>query len=455
MPPPPPPAVISNDPSWFQNAAADVYGHKRSSDVAVIPSAAPAISATTASDSSLLRADDSMLKGRTPQPLVEESTIVALAALGSSKGSEGRKSDPKEVRRSSLASVLLGRRSPASPSRRTEPKRGSIGAALGLRPRQPSLPERAAPAQHRTAREGRRRSLRASLGLLRRRLSGRKPPGPPAPATPAGAAAAPAAEAGIAQPELVLCSVGDAAMAAPLALGAPFRVGARPVGGFRRAPVLGAPLTAYTACECFGCTVPVVVALLWAELAQHPTASADGSPDGLHKEGLFRIASDPKAQQAAERQIAKGRLRSGHTPEVLANLLKAFVRRVPNGLLGGVPLEAVAECTSAEGGARLLAALAPPERALLQWLVRVLVEVALRREHNKMGVSNLVLVFAPNLLGDPTCHVGKGGRLPLDPMLEFQRVTHTSNALHLLVTHAARAMRHDSGGPAPAPAVPP
>ena len=42
-------------------------------------------------------------------------------------------------------------------------------------------------------------------------------------------------------------------------------------------------------------------------------------------------------------------------------------------------------------------ALPPLERGLLQWLVRVMQETAKFRGHNKMGLRNLSVVFAPNL----------------------------------------------------------
>ena len=50
---------------------------------------------------------------------------------------------------------------------------------------------------------------------------------------------------------------------------------------------------------------------------------------------------------------------------------------------------------------RLLDELAPAERALLCWLVRVTYEAAALTEENKMNVRNLTLVLAPNLFGPP------------------------------------------------------
>ncbi len=65
-------------------------------------------------------------------------------------------------------------------------------------------------------------------------------------------------------------------------------------------------------------------------------------------------------------------------------------------------------------------ALPPLERGLLQWLVRVMQETAKFRGHNKMGLRNLSVVFAPNLSNIQTNN----------PIEDLAIIEQTANALH-------------------------
>ena len=69
-------------------------------------------------------------------------------------------------------------------------------------------------------------------------------------------------------------------------------------------------------------------------------------------------------------------------------------------MLGGVPVEALVAVGVSERRrdcAELLDTMQPRERALLEWLLRVILEVNFRREANKMTLRNLCVVWAPNL----------------------------------------------------------
>ena len=72
--------------------------------------------------------------------------------------------------------------------------------------------------------------------------------------------------------------------------------------------------------------VPAVVAALWVALNK--------TPHGLTTVGIFRLAADQKVAATVEKQLQKGCLADKHPPEVLAHLIKSFVRRLPGGLLG-------------------------------------------------------------------------------------------------------------------------
>lgn len=152
-----------------------------------------------------------------------------------------------------------------------------------------------------------------------------------------------------------------------------------------------------------------VLAALWSALV---------SSGGLRVLGIFRTAPDPRAALALEKQLAKGLHPPAAAPEALAHLLKSFLRRLPGGgLLGLVPRHLLGACatTAALGHAHprtpsplaahwsaavrtaaadtvhgcqaVLRQLGAQERAVLEWLVRVIVEVAKERESNKVTTS--------------------------------------------------------------------
>ena len=185
-------------------------------------------------------------------------------------------------------------------------------------------------------------------------------------------------------------------------------------------------------------------------------------------QGIFRLAPDPNVALAVERELEKGCLQPGHPPEVLAHLIKSFMRRLPGGLLGRVPMEKIENCVNTEGALAMLECLAPHARSLLEWLVRVIVEVAEYKEENSMGLRNLTLVIAPNLLvtgpseggaGEPCKKKGtwisrkahghgaakknerESGRISgrvINPLEELANIESASNALYMLCNASVR-----------------
>ena len=82
--------------------------------------------------------------------------------------------------------------------------------------------------------------------------------------------------------------------------------------------------------------------------------------------------------------------------------------------------------------ALVLRELSRAQRHLLEWVVRVVVEVASRQEHNRMNVRNVILVLAPNLIAPDTALAAA------NPFDELFKVECASNLLHTL---AASSMR--------------
>lgn len=292
--------------------------------------------------------------------------------------------------------------------------------------------------------EASRQALAARIALVRGNTSnslatasqGSPPKQPSQPPQPPLAAKPPSPEFGI------RLASADAPPTLPsLQLGKAFKIGHK-----RGMSAFGAPLQDYATVTCYGCEVPTVIVMLWIGLVVS---------DGIAAQGIFRLAPDPKAALAAEKQLSKGCLQAGHPPEVLAHLMKSFLRRLPGGLLGRPSLDTISDCVDAEGYADLCHELTELERSLLEWLVRVVVEVAGRQDENKMTLRNLTLVIAPNLRNvsvqppaTPTHRTGgffgagtrKQPAAPAtcDPLEELMSVESTSTALHTL---AAASMR--------------
>ena len=183
---------------------------------------------------------------------------------------------------------------------------------------------------------------------------------------------------------------------------------------------------------------------------------------GLDHQGIFRLAPDPNAVLAAEKAIQKGQLPPHTCAEVLAHLIKSFLRRLPGSLFGRVPKELIDGCRDGPGYAALSERLSAHERALLEWLVRVICEVAKHKEKNLMGLRNLTLVIAPNLLVPapdvtdkpkskpmglvPGFRSAKGPRRgssspttpTANPVEELMNMEMVSNALHTLACSSMR-----------------
>ena len=169
--------------------------------------------------------------------------------------------------------------------------------------------------------------------------------------------------------------------------------------------------------------VPLLLVVLWTELVRR---------GGLETVGIFRTAPDAKAAQEAQRQLSKSSLKADCPPEALAHLIKYFLRTLPGrGLFGRVSESILERSHTTDGCRELLGALSTLERAILEWLVRVIVEVATRGATNKMNLRNLTLVLAPNLL------VPDSGSV-CNPMVELVAVERASNALHTLASASMR-----------------
>ena len=197
----------------------------------------------------------------------------------------------------------------------------------------------------------------------------------------------------------------------------------------------GAPLYECAMGMSYNCQVPRPLIELWKAIV--------ASPRGLSTEGIFRITPSAAECHTVEKELTSGKgvlsPTANYAPEVLAHLIKSFLRRLPApGLLGSIEIETIADCTSAAGCQSVLGAMRPLERALLEWLIRVILEVHDRAESNKMRLKNLSVVFAPNLWLIPLDMAMWPGK---DPREELRNVELVEQALHTLCTVAARSSK--------------
>lgn len=118
---------------------------------------------------------------------------------------------------------------------------------------------------------------------------------------------------------------------------------------------------------------------------------------------IFRESPSKADRDQAVRDINRGEFTpEAHDVRVLADLLKVWFRELPVPILHEIPpleMEPLARQHPAPVTARLvLERLAPVERAVVLWLADLLALVAAHEPQNHMGVDQLAIVIAPNLV---------------------------------------------------------
>ena len=198
--------------------------------------------------------------------------------------------------------------------------------------------------------------------------------------------------------------------------------------------VVGQELHAYAMCPCYGEPCPQVLVMSYVADLLSPAlmlwAGIVRTQGAIETEGIFRLAGDSALCAAAETSMAKGKLPANTPPECLAHLIKSFLRHLPTGILGKLPSDVITDCTTDEGCRQLMDALAPPERAVMSWIIRVAVEVSGHQATNKMDQRNLALVLAPNLFGPPNPSA--------NPMEELMLIKAATTTLMTLISAAER-----------------
>nr|CAD1822935.1 unnamed protein product [Ananas comosus var. bracteatus] len=134
---------------------------------------------------------------------------------------------------------------------------------------------------------------------------------------------------------------------------------------------------------------------------------------GLREEGIFRITAENSQEE----------------------LIKAWFRELPTGVLDSLPPEQVVQCQSEEDSARLARLLPPTKAALLDWAVNLMADVVQEEQTNKMNAHNVAMVFAPNMT-----------KLA-DPFTALMYAVQVMNFLKLLILRALRGRKESNSEP--------
>lgn len=144
---------------------------------------------------------------------------------------------------------------------------------------------------------------------------------------------------------------------------------------------------------------------------------------GIEEEGIFRLMKNLSRVEELRAAIASGQRINmlGDSPFDLASLLKAYTRvNVPNLL----DAEKIEQIVAANDATLYLSTLDPETREYVGFLGRVARNVASHQEKNRMDMSNLARVFAPNFFQHP------------DPLVEMKYIKATIEATKIILQSA-------------------
>ncbi|KAG7378203.1 hypothetical protein PHYPSEUDO_010425 [Phytophthora pseudosyringae] len=115
---------------------------------------------------------------------------------------------------------------------------------------------------------------------------------------------------------------------------------------------------------------------------------------------IFRESPSKADRDQAMRDINCGAFRGAkHDIRVLADLIKLWFRELPMPILHEIPAGEMERLASADSiYVEVLSLLGGLERSIILWLADLLAYVAEYQPHNHMGVDQLAIVIAPNLV---------------------------------------------------------
>mmetsp|Transcript_21586 Transcript_21586/g.52845 ORF Transcript_21586/g.52845 Transcript_21586/m.52845 type:complete len:501 (-) Transcript_21586:350-1852(-) len=118
---------------------------------------------------------------------------------------------------------------------------------------------------------------------------------------------------------------------------------------------------------------------------------------GLQSEGIFRLAPDQEECSRVKKQLDSASFESCSDINVIANLIKVWLREMPERLLTGANPIAMQDCKNEKEALDIISTISEPNQSILLWLLDMMIEVSEFHSENKMSPQNLAIVMAPNL----------------------------------------------------------
>ncbi|KAJ3413683.1 Protein fam13a [Chytridiales sp. JEL 0842] len=153
------------------------------------------------------------------------------------------------------------------------------------------------------------------------------------------------------------------------------------------------------------------------------------SPEALSTEGIFRLAGSMRLIKELREEIEKANAMEinrfeSDTIIAVAGLLKQFLRDVSDGLVPKKYFQGLIDAGSSVPKIRdVINSMTPIHRSSLEYLLRFLLKVASHSHENKMGIQNLVIVFAPNVFRCPSAPHGANKGYPEKYLVESMQAT--------------------------------
>ncbi|PON75475.1 Rho GTPase-activating protein [Parasponia andersonii] len=127
------------------------------------------------------------------------------------------------------------------------------------------------------------------------------------------------------------------------------------------------------------------------------------SGGGLQAEGIFRISGENSQEEKVRDALNKGLVPHEIDVYCLADLIKAWFRELPTGVLDSLTPEQIVHCNTEDDCTKLEKLLPPTEASLLDWAINLMADVVEHEQYNKMNARNIAMVFSPNMtqMADP------------------------------------------------------
>ncbi len=120
---------------------------------------------------------------------------------------------------------------------------------------------------------------------------------------------------------------------------------------------------------------------------------------GEKEVGIFRLAPDKDECAFVKQSINKGTYDGSADVNVIANLIKVFLRELPINVLNVVTEETLLEGAEEDPGTVGVRVMEFPEpsRSVFLWVIDLCAKIIKHEDTNKMGVRNMAIVISPNL----------------------------------------------------------